>query len=325
MNRKLSFTNNNNEIPPNSRPPVPPVPLSYQTANLNAEPLISECAQKTKSSLTNMAIHNKSNNGTDRRVIDEIEITKSISLSKASDTASIISSISSTHNNNSINNSSSDLTTTTTTDSMLSSKRPAPIIITNAPQHTNEKSKSLPRPPSLKNLRKEGTATISGFLKTTFKPKKQPEMITDTTYQSMMSSDSQSLDGDSLPVSPAYSTSPQHDDNNITGAIYNVFGIPLEEAIKLNVPFEEVDILTKSDSLDQQICDIEYQKYVPLIVLKLTKFILKYGLHEEGLYRISGSSNDVKQLKRRFIMGEYFFHCTFFTSRFFPLVLSFFW
>jgi hypothetical protein len=94
--------------------------------------------------------------------------------------------------------------------------------------------------------------------------------------------------------------------------LYPVFGLPLEQAMKLNVAFESTDILAKVDSIERVICDIEYQKFIPLILFKCVKFITRYGLDEEGLYRVSGSSADVQRLKHRFLTGKFPFPFFFF-------------
>lgn len=86
---------------------------------------------------------------------------------------------------------------------------------------------------------------------------------------------------------------------------YPVFGVPLEQAVSLNVPWWPTDILAEDNAFDVQICDPEYQHFVPLVVLKCIKFIVRYGLDEEGIFRISGSSAQVAALRERFIKGKF--------------------
>uniref|UniRef100_A0A060T8T7 ARAD1C32010p n=1 Tax=Blastobotrys adeninivorans TaxID=409370 RepID=A0A060T8T7_BLAAD len=97
---------------------------------------------------------------------------------------------------------------------------------------------------------------------------------------------------------------PMEDVPEVVGP-YPVFGIPLEQAVSLNVPWWPTDILAEDNAFDEQICDPEYQHFVPLVVLKCIKFIVRYGLDEEGIFRISGSSAQVAALREKFIKGKF--------------------
>lgn len=87
-------------------------------------------------------------------------------------------------------------------------------------------------------------------------------------------------------------------------AHYNVFGCSLREARQLDGPYENTDVLAPMDPTDKLYCDITFSKYIPLFVLKCLRFITIHGLEEEGLYRISGSTNDIRALKERFCRGK---------------------
>lgn len=90
--------------------------------------------------------------------------------------------------------------------------------------------------------------------------------------------------------------------NDMTLKIYNVFGIPLEEAAKINELFENSNNFTPiQNSWESKFCTLEYQKYVPKMVLKCVRFVNDYGIKEEGIYRVSGSGQEVKELKDAFI------------------------
>lgn len=90
--------------------------------------------------------------------------------------------------------------------------------------------------------------------------------------------------------------------NDLTLGIYNVFGVPLEDATKFNELFEDSRNFTPSqNSWESKLCTQEYQKYVPKMILKCVRFINDYGLKEEGLYRVSGSGQEVKELKNAFV------------------------
>lgn len=116
-----------------------------------------------------------------------------------------------------------------------------------------------------------------------FKSKKSPEMITDTSYDQIKSNPTCTI-------------------NDLTIGIYNVFGVPLEEAAKINELFEDSTNFTPShNSWESQLCTPEYLKHVPKMILKCVRFINDYGLREEGLYRVSGSGQQVKELKNAFI------------------------
>lgn len=123
----------------------------------------------------------------------------------------------------------------------------------------------------------------------TFKGKKSPEMITDSSYDQLRNSNSTTDDSNPNTL------------NDLTLGIYNVFGLPLEDAAKINELFEDSNNFTPSqNSWESQLCFPEYQKYVPKMILKCVRFINDYGLKEEGLYRVSGSGQQVKELKEAF-------------------------
>ncbi|CAN6608792.1 hypothetical protein TRVA0_004S00188 [Trichomonascus vanleenenianus] len=130
---------------------------------------------------------------------------------------------------------------------------------------------------------------FGGFLKSFRKNK--PEMITDTTYRQQLSplNDQRPEGGEG------------DDDDGPADGVYPVFKLPLVDAVKFNASFETTDIFARSDAIESQICAIEYQKYVPLIVLKCCKFLVRYGLDEQGLYRVSGSMNEVRRLRNQFV------------------------
>lgn len=78
---------------------------------------------------------------------------------------------------------------------------------------------------------------------------------------------------------------------------YNIFGMPLEEACELNEKFNtEHDIY----ALYPQLCEYDNTKYVPIMVTKCIDYINTHGLKEEGLYRVSGSNQDIQILKNGF-------------------------
>lgn len=83
---------------------------------------------------------------------------------------------------------------------------------------------------------------------------------------------------------------------------YPVFGIALEDAAKLNDQFDDSSIFTPSyNKWENQLCLPEYHKYLPRFLLTCIKFVNDYGLQEEGLYRVSGSGQQVRELRDSFI------------------------
>lgn len=208
--------------------------------------------------------------------------------------AALSSSSSNFYYNNSYANSYSNINT------MLERKSP-PIIITNS-SSSDDISATV-----------GDDANSSSTNNTSFQPKQLK-----TKFSFFKSLRSRKAPPDSLDLSAA---SPNNFDeypksamtalstqfHNDPDCLYPVFARPLEDAMNLNVPFESTDILSKVDSIDETICEVEYQKYIPLILFKCVKFITRYGLDEEGLYRVSGSSSDVQRLKKRFQNGKYGF------------------
>lgn len=90
--------------------------------------------------------------------------------------------------------------------------------------------------------------------------------------------------------------------NDMTLGIYNVFGVPLEEAAQINELFENSSNFTPiQNSWESKFCTPEYQKYVPKMILKCVRFVNDYGIKEEGIYRVSGSGQVVKELKDAFV------------------------
>lgn len=116
--------------------------------------------------------------------------------------------------------------------------------------------------------------------------KKTPEMITDSTYDQLRQLEqTQYKFLADMPEGP-----------------YPVFGIPLEDAAKLDDQFDNTSIFTPSyNNWENQLCLTEYQKYVPKFLFTCIKFVTNYGLKEEGLYRISGSHQDVRDLRDAFV------------------------
>jgi hypothetical protein len=86
---------------------------------------------------------------------------------------------------------------------------------------------------------------------------------------------------------------------------YNVFGRSLQEVKEIDSAYETIDPLVPMNETDSSYCTTELLQYIPLVILKCMRFISENGLEEEGLYRISGSSIDVKGLRERFMKGEY--------------------
>lgn len=109
-------------------------------------------------------------------------------------------------------------------------------------------------------------------------------MITDSTYERSPRRETQTFTSD-MPEGP-----------------YQVFGIELEEAARLNDQFDDDSIFTPSyNKWENQLCVPEYQKYVPRFILNCIRFVNDYGLKEEGLYRVSGSAQEVRNLRDSFI------------------------
>lgn len=46
------------------------------------------------------------------------------------------------------------------------------------------------------------------------------------------------------------------------------------------------------------------QRMVPILVEKCTEFIREHGLNEEGIFRLPGQENQVKQFRDAFDAGE---------------------
>jgi hypothetical protein len=90
--------------------------------------------------------------------------------------------------------------------------------------------------------------------------------------------------------------------SDLTHSLYNIFGIPLKDAASINDLFEDSSNFTPTyNSWESHLCQPEYQRFVPKAILKCIKFINDFGLREEGLYRVSGSKNEVEELKQNFI------------------------
>lgn len=84
---------------------------------------------------------------------------------------------------------------------------------------------------------------------------------------------------------------------------YNVFGISLVDAFQVNEEAnKELDIYASisQSRLCDEISNNEYFKFVPIMILKCIDYINNHGLGEEGLYRVSGSSNDIQELRNGF-------------------------
>lgn len=78
---------------------------------------------------------------------------------------------------------------------------------------------------------------------------------------------------------------------------YSIFGLSLEATYEMNEKFnKENDI----HALNPQLYETENAKYVPVMILKCLDYINTHGLKEEGLYRMSGSNQDVTLLKNGF-------------------------
>lgn len=78
---------------------------------------------------------------------------------------------------------------------------------------------------------------------------------------------------------------------------FNIFGLSLEKAYEINQLFNN---RSDESSLDTRFDSFENSEYVPTMILKCLNFINSYGLKEEGLYRMSGSSHDIALLKNGF-------------------------
>lgn len=89
-------------------------------------------------------------------------------------------------------------------------------------------------------------------------------------------------------------------------ANYDIFGKSLDIAKESDFGYETVDLLSPNNLSGSSVTSTyDLLKFVPLLVLKCVLFLSEYGLEEEGLYRISGSSVDVKKLRKKFENGEY--------------------
>lgn len=143
-----------------------------------------------------------------------------------------------------------------------------------------------------------------------FRNKKQaPEMITDSNYTPVK--EERSTQENLLPHQLLMLQQQQFQQSlvqshtflmDLPEGPYQVFGVPLKQATELNTNFEDNSILTPSFNMwENSFCAPEYQAYVPRFILNCVKFINDYGLREEGLYRVSGSSLDVKILRDAFI------------------------
>lgn len=143
-----------------------------------------------------------------------------------------------------------------------------------------------------------------------FKSKKQaPEMITDSNYEQVKRE--KPVQDNLLPHQLLMLQQQQFQQSlvqshtflaQLPNGPYQVFGVPLKEASELNTNFEDNSILTPSfNKWENSFCAPEYQAYVPRFILNCVKFVNDYGLREEGLYRVSGSSFDVRTLRDAFI------------------------
>lgn len=127
-----------------------------------------------------------------------------------------------------------------------------------------------------------------GILFRPFKGKKPADSIVSDDYQQKELTDDQQLN-DSAALS------------DLTRSLYNIFGIPLKDAASINDLFEDSNNFTPTyNSWESHLCQPEYQRFVPKAILKCIKFINDFGLREEGLYRVSGSRNEVEELKQNF-------------------------
>lgn len=126
-----------------------------------------------------------------------------------------------------------------------------------------------------------------GNLLRSLKGKKAPEMITHSEYSK------EALASDQ----PAGTLN-----DELMEGLYNVFGVPLEKAAGINELFENSSCYTpqSNNSWEAKLCSPEYLQYVPKIILKCVRFINDYGLREEGLYRVSGSGQEVRELRNAF-------------------------
>ncbi|VVT44006.1 uncharacterized protein SAPINGB_P000255 [Magnusiomyces paraingens] len=89
----------------------------------------------------------------------------------------------------------------------------------------------------------------------------------------------------------SYSTTP------VNGK-FNIFGIPLVDATRIN----------KLDSIVDQVepwnistFTFDFESHLPLTIVRCIEYINNYGLHEEGLYRMSGSTPNVQKLRNAFV------------------------
>lgn len=131
---------------------------------------------------------------------------------------------------------------------------------------------------------------LGGRLLRSFRKRTSPAMVTSADFDKIQTEDSEEFKFDEQQMQSS-------------NGKYSVFGISLEEAYHINEESNKVqDTFTNSKQQRwvNELCTSEYMKYVPVMILKCIKFINDYGLKEEGIYRVSGSANDVQLLRHSF-------------------------
>lgn len=187
-----------------------------------------------------------------------------------------------------LNSGSNPPTSESSSQRSMLERKSSPIIITNSTSPV----------PAVDEKRSKFSEGFNSFFKSLRSRKAAPESLDLSEASNFANGHHEYPKSAFTPYNSHFTDTPT---NNY---LYPVFGLPLEQAMNLNVAFESTDILAKVDSIERVICDIEYQKFIPLILFKCVKFIARYGLDEEGLYRVSGSSADVQRLKQRFLNGK---------------------
>lgn len=77
----------------------------------------------------------------------------------------------------------------------------------------------------------------------------------------------------------------------------SIFGLSLEKAYERN---EELINDYPAFSINYEIYENKNTRYVPIMIIKCLNYINAHGLREEGLYRVSGSNQDIMFLKNGF-------------------------
>lgn len=93
-------------------------------------------------------------------------------------------------------------------------------------------------------------------------------------HKSMSSSDTQEVQNEVPQV---------HQEECVVDERYAIFGVPLEEAIKKTA------------------CTVQD---VPDIIVYCVSYILRFGMDEEGIFRLSGSLKEINKIKDMFQRGE---------------------